>query len=111
VTHIWRPGTYEEIIRSLGGQYILDRWGLDTETQIVYHSPKYRPLTLEDQEREIAETNTIEIRYLKGRQDKQIRAIMEHLKLKTDHAMKDNLTRLRWWAISKGKKLRLVQEK
>jgi hypothetical protein len=84
-----------------------ERWGIQTKTP--YIPP--RPLTLEDKERMIAETNTIEVRYRDGKQDSRIREVMRSLKIQTVHKMDGNIMKLRTWAVSNGKKVRLVQEK
>jgi len=106
-----RPTTYEAIIRSLGGGEILDRFDIDTATPIVYHAPLFRPLTLDDCEREIAENNTILITWKTGKMDSRIRETMRSLKIDTVHKMDGNLKKLREWAVQNGKKVRLVQEK
>jgi len=68
-------------------------------------------LTLEDAEREIADLNTIEVRYREGKQDNKIREVMRALKIPTVHKMEGNIQKLRAHAVSLGKKVRLVQEK
>jgi len=105
--HVWRPRTLEELIPA----DVRERWDIDTTTQIVWHAPSCRPLTVEDAEREIANTNTIEVRYREGKQDNRIREVMRHLKIPTVHKMDGNIQKLRMWAVSHGKKVRLVQEK
>ena len=102
-THVRRPATLEELIPV----DVRERWGLATETPIVWPGPQ----TLEDAEREIAEANTIEVRYREGKRDSRIREVMGGLKIKTVHKMDDNLQRLRSWAIASGKKVRLVLER
>jgi len=98
---------FEDLIRLLGGDEELERWGLsDTKTPL----PK-RELTLEVAEREIARTNTIDIVYREGKQDSRIREVMRHYKIPTVHKMEKNLIILRNWAVRQGKKVRLVQDK
>jgi hypothetical protein len=105
--HIWRPQTLEELIPA----DVRARWDIDTQTNIIWHAPTCRPITLEDAEREIAQTNTIEIRYRDGKQDNRIREVMRTLKIPTVHKMEGNIQKLRSWAVAHGKKVRLVQEK
>jgi hypothetical protein len=105
--HVWRPRTLEELIPA----DVRERWGIDTETPIIWNSPTYRPVSIEDAEREVAETNTIEVRYRDGKQDSRIREVMRHYKIPTVHKMDGNIQKLRAWAVSQGKKVRLVQEK
>ena len=105
--HVWRPRTLEELIPA----DVRERWDIDTTTPIIWHAPTCRPLSLEDAEREIAETNTIEVRYKEGKQDNRIREIMRTLKIPTVHKMEGNIQKLRAWAVVNGKKVRLVQEK
>jgi hypothetical protein len=81
------------------------RWGITTSTPIIWTKP-----TLEIQEREVAETNTIEVRYREGRQDSKIREVMRSYKIPTVHKMEGNIQLLRNWAVANGKKVRLVQE-
>jgi hypothetical protein len=100
--HVWRPATLEELIPA----DVRERWGIRTRTPIIYE----RTLSLEDAEREIAESNTLEIRYREGKQDNRIREVMRGLKIPTVHKMDGNILKLRTWAISQGKKVRLVQE-
>jgi len=102
-SHVWRPTTLEELIPA----DVRERWAIDTTTSIVWHPNT----TLEDAEREIADTNTIEVRYREGKQDNRIREVMRGLKIPTVHKMDGNITKLRSWAIAHGKKVRLVQEK
>lgn len=97
-----RPRTLEELIPA----DVRERWDIDTETAIVWLKP-----SLEDAEREIAESNTVEIRYRDGRMDNKIREFMKANKIVTVHKMDGNIQKLRAWAVSQGKKLRLVQEK
>ena len=105
--HVWRPRSLEELIPA----DVRDRWDIDTDTPIVWHTPTCRPLTLADAEREIAETNTIEVRYREGKQDSRIREVMRSFKIPTVHKMDGNIQKLRTWAVSQGKKVRLVQER
>ena len=102
--HVWRPRTLEELIPA----DVRERWGIDTETPIVWPA---RPITLEDAEREIAETNTIEVRYHGGKPDCRIREVMRQYKIPTVHKMEGNIQKLRSWAVSQGKKVRIIQEK
>jgi len=67
--------------------------------------------SLEIAEREIAESNTIEVMYREGRQDNRIREVMRSLKIPTVHKMEGNIQKLRAWAVANGKKVRLSQEK
>ena len=104
---MWRPRYLEDLIPT----DVRERWDIDTTTPIIWHAPTCRPLTIEDAEREIAETNTIEIKYREGKQDNRIREVMRHLKIPTVHKMEGNIQKLRGWAVTNGKKVRLVQEK
>lgn len=101
--HIWRPRTLEELIPA----DVRERWDIDTTTPIVWTGP----VSIDDAEREIAETNTIEVRYKEGKQDNRIREVMRTLKIPTVHKMDGNIQKLRAWAVSHGKKVRLVQER
>lgn len=101
--HVWRPQTLEELIPA----DVRKRWGITTQTNIIWNTP----LTLEDAEREIADLNTIEVRYREGKQDNKIREVMRALKIPTVHKMEGNIQKLRAHAVSLGKKVRLVQEK
>lgn len=101
--HVWRPHTLEELIPA----DVRERWDIDTTTPIAWHGP----LSMEDAEREIAETNTIEVRFREGKQDNRIREMMRQLKIPTVHKMEGNIQKLRLWAIQHGKKVRLVQDK
>lgn len=102
VTHVVRPRTLEELIP----EEVRLRWGITTSTPILWTTP----LTLADQEREIADTNTIEVRYREGKQDSKIREVMRVHKIPTVHKMEGNIQLLRKWAVEHGKKVRLVQE-
>ena len=107
INHVAPLEYFEDLIRLLGGDESLERWGLtDTKTPL----PK-RELTLEVAEREIARTNTIDIVYREGKQDSRIREVMRHYKIPTVHKMEKNLIILRNWAVRQGKKVRLVQDK
>ena len=102
-----RPTTLEELIPP----EVRARWGIRTETPIIWTKP-----TLEEAEREIADINTIEILYdpKKGKGaslDSRLREYMKANKIPTVHSENGNLAKLRMWAVSQGKKLRLVQEK
>ena len=107
--HVWRPRTLEELISADKRA----RWNITTETAIIW--PKTQ--TLDDAEREIAETNIIEIRYREGKEDNRVREMIRSLschccpKLLTVHKKDDNIHLLRSWAVKHGKKVRLVQEK
>jgi len=105
VTHVWRPATLEELIPA----DVRERWGIVTSTPIIYKNPK--DLSLEDMEREIADSNTIEVVYREGKQDGRIREVMKGLKIPTVHGKDGNIQKLRLWAVSNGKKVRLVQER
>ena len=102
-----RPASLEELIPS----DVRGRWGIQTQTKIEWSLP-----TLDDSEREIAEINTIEIRYQEdqgkgNRLDGRLREFMKLNKIHTTHKMEDNIKTLRSWAIQQGKKIRLVQGK
>jgi len=102
-----RPASLEELIPS----DVRGRWGIQTQTKIDWSLP-----TLDDSEREIAEINTIEIRYQEdqgkgNRLDGRLREFMKLNKIHTTHKMEDNIKTLRSWAIQQGKKIRLVQGK
>ena len=106
--HVWRPRTLEELIPA----DVRERWGITTQTRIIW--PK--ELTLEDAEREIANTNTIEIRYHETGAprsellDSRLREAMRKLKVQTVHKTDGNLLLLRRWAVRQGKKVRLIPE-
>lgn len=102
VVHVARPRYLEELIPA----DVRARWGITTLTPIAWTRP-----TLEVQEREIAESNTIEVRFREGRQDNKIREVMRAHKLPTVHKMEGNLQKLREWATANGKKVVLVQER
>jgi hypothetical protein len=102
-----RPHSLEELIPS----DVRERWRIQTQTKIEWTLP-----TLDDSEREIAEINTIEIRYQEdqgkvNRLDGRLREFMKLNKIHTTHKMEDNIKTLRSWAIQQGKKIRLVQAK
>jgi hypothetical protein len=100
---MWRrPRSLEELIPS----DVRQRWDIDTETLIVWTKPD-----IQDAEREISDVNTIEIRYRDGKMDNKIREYMKANRIITVHKMDGNLQKLRAWAVSQGKKIRLVQEK
>ena len=84
------------------------RWNITSSTYNPCVVPKP---SLEDMEREIAENNTIVIRYRDGRLDSRIREFMKARRIVTVHKMDGNLQKLRSWAVQQGKKVRLVQEK
>ncbi len=102
MNHVTRPRTIEDLIPS----DVRERWGIETVTPIIWSWP-----TLEDQEREIADINTIEVRYREGKMDAKIREVMRSLKVATVHKMDGNIQKLREWAVRNGKKVRIVQEK
>jgi hypothetical protein len=97
-----RPRTLEELIPA----DVRERWGIDTQTRILWTKP-----TLYDAEQEISENNVIELRYKDGKLDNKLREYMKSQRVMTVHKMNDNLQILRNWAISHGKKIRLIQEK
>ena len=97
-----RPCYLEDLIPA----DVRDRWDIDTQTPIVWLRP-----SVSDCEREIADLNTIEIRYPDGRMDARIRETMRRLGIATVHKMDGNLQKLRVWAVQHGKKVRLIQEK
>lgn len=104
--HVWRPRTLEELIPV----DVRERWNITTETLIVWPTEQ----SLEDAEREIADTNVIEVRYKDGRENGRQQAIikvMKALKIPTVHKIEGNIQKLRTWAVANGKKVRLVQEK
>lgn len=102
IVHVTRPRTLEELIPA----DLRERYEISTDTPIVWHWP-----TLEQAEAEIADTNTIEVRYRDGKRDAKIREVMRHYKVPTVHKMDGNIQKLRSWAVSQGKKVRLIQEK
>jgi hypothetical protein len=109
-----RPATLEELIP----EELRERWGIDTRTEIAWSPRMGTPLIV--QETEIANTNSIEIRYsVKGGRemglDAQLRKYMKANGIvnatgHTEHATAANLMRLREWAVAQGKKVRLVVE-
>lgn len=126
--HVWRPHYLEDLIPA----DVRARWGITTETPIVWVKPDYASLPtkeaerkrLEDAEREVADTNTIDVLYSEdgsrkdcNRMDTRIRKVMQSLscqccpKLTSVHGKDGNLLKLRKWAVAHGKKVRLVQEK
>ena len=107
VTHVTRPRTLEELIPA----DVRARWGIDTETPLLQVLGTSGEPTLEECEREIADSNTIEVRYREGSRDTRIREVMRGLKIATVHKMEDNLLKLRRFAVANGKKVRLVQER
>ena len=128
VKHVWRPRYLEELIPA----DVRERWGIETETPINWVKPAYASLPakdreekeLADAEREIAESNIIEVLYSEdgsrkdcNRLDTRIRKVMNTLscnccpKLSSGHGKNENLIRLRKWAVTHGKKVRLIQEK
>ena len=103
LNHVERPRFFEDLIDA----DLLERWGL---THSRTPLPP-RTLSLEVAEREIADTNTVDVIYREGTKDRRIRDIMGKYKIKTEHSMEKNLLLLRNWAVRHGKKVRLVQEK
>lgn len=102
VTHTIRPRTLEELIPA----DVREQWGITTETPIVWTKP-----SIDVAEREIEDINIIEVRYYDGKMDSRIREVMRAHKVPTVHKMDENLLKLRKWALSQGKKVRLIQEK
>lgn len=96
-----RPATLEELIPA----DVRARWNITTSTKIAWAPP-----TEADADREIADINTIEIRY-RDKLDGKIREYMKQQKIHTTHKMEDNLKTLSLWATSHGKKVRIVQDK
>ena len=124
---MWRPRCLEDLIPT----DVRERWGIVTETPIIWVKPTYASMPtkeadrkrLEDEEREIADTNVIEVLYSEkgsrkdcNRMDARIRKVMLSLtcqccpKLTSVHCKEGNLNKLRRWAVAHGKKVRLVQE-
>ena len=101
-THVRRPRTLEELIPP----DVRVRWGITTQTPIVWSRP-----TVAIMEREVADENTIEIKHQGNNRDAKIREVMRQHKVRTAHSMEDNIARLRSWAVSQGKKIRILQEK
>jgi hypothetical protein len=107
-----RPATLEELIP----EEVRTRWGIDTRTDIAWPAKT----ALIDLEEQIAESNTIEIRYSvgAGREaglDARLRQFMKTHRIvnsagHTEHATNANLLKLREWAVAQGKKVRLVEE-
>jgi len=70
-------------------------------------------MSLEDAEREIGEGSVIEIRHGPTlKLDAAVRTFMkaQRPKIETVHKMEGNLLKLRMWAVTQGKKIRLIQE-
>jgi hypothetical protein len=103
VTHIWRPETLEELIPI----DVRERWGITTKTRIQW--PQDTPPSVID--REISDRNAIDIRYSEGKQDARVREVMRSLKIPTVHKMEGNIQRIRAWALTQGKIVRLLPEK
>lgn len=101
MTHVVRPQFLEELIPA----DVRARWNIRTQTPIVWTTP-----TLADQERELPESQVLEVRYHEGKRDTEIREVMRSLGLSPIHKMEGNIHRLRVWAVENGKKLRLIQE-
>jgi len=107
VNHVERPRYLEDLIPA----DVRARWDIDTATPILYHAPANRPMTLKEKEREIANTNTVEIHAPKNMLDRVLRDFMRKNKIDTVHKKEDNLRLLSEWAVSQGKKVRIIQEK
>ena len=106
-THVTRPTTLEELIPA----DVRARWGIKTRTLIVWPTPS--EMSLEDAEREIGEGSVIEIRHSPTlKLDAALRTFMkaQRPKIETVHKMDGNLLKLRMWAVTQGKKIRLIQE-
>jgi hypothetical protein len=101
-THVRRPRTLEELIPP----DVRVRWGITTQTPIIWSRPAVAVM-----EREVDDENTIEIRHQGNNRDSRIREVMRQHKVRTAHSMEDNMTRLRSWAVTHGKKISIVQEK
>ena len=104
-----RPRTLEELIPA----DVRARWGIKTQTVIVWPTPS--EMTLEDKEREIGEGSVIEIRHggpLAIKLDAALRVFMkaQRPKIETVHKMEGNLLKVRMWAVAQGKKIRILQE-
>jgi hypothetical protein len=107
-----RPATLEELIP----EELRERWGIDTRTEIAWPAKT----ALIDLETQIADLNTIEIRYLAGAGresglDARLRRFMKENRIvnasgHTEHATKANMQKLREWAVAQGKKVRFVIE-
>jgi hypothetical protein len=96
-----RPASLEELIPA----DVRQRWNIQSQTKIPWSPP-----TAEDAQREIADSNTIEIRY-RDKLDGKIREFMKLHKIHTTHKMDDNIRVLFAWAVQQGKKIRIVQDK
>ena len=95
---IGRPSTLEELIP----EDVRNRWNITTETKIQFIPA--RSLSLDEKEREISHTNTIELQF----KDAIIRSYMKTNKIPTEHSMKNNIILLREWAVENGMKVRLI---
>ena len=108
VTGWTRPATLEELIPP----EVRERWGIATATPIIWAGAP----SVDVAEREISDTNIIEIRYSKGtgqrgaKLDARLREFMRQNRLDTTHSCDANLAKLRRWAVGQGKKIRLVPE-
>ena len=102
VTHVRRPRTLEELIPA----DVRERWGITTQTPIIWSRP-----SVDRMEREVSDEHEIQIRHQGNNRDAKIREVMRHYKIPTVHKMEHNVARLRSWAVSQGKKIRILQEK
>jgi len=103
-----RPATLEELIPA----DVRARWNITTKTRIEWPDV--------DVNREIADINSIEIRYrVQGEQkvqrsellDARLREFMKQHRIATTHSTENCLKTLEQWARDQGKKVRLVQER
>ena len=104
-----RPATLEELIPV----ELRERWGIDSRTEIDW--PEGKPTDIDLLEAEIAENNTIEIRYsAKGGWDTglnaQLKKFLEANRLTSIPSLDGKMLRIRQWAVSQGKKIRIVKE-
>ena len=109
IVTVTRPRTLEELIPA----DVRARWGIKTQTLILWPSPS--EMTLEDKEREIGEGSVIEIRYggpSGVKLDAALRVYMkaQRPKLETVHKMEGNLLKVRMAAVAVGKKIRIIKE-
>ena len=109
VLMVERPATLEELIP----EEVRERWGISSRTEIEWSESK--PTDIDLIEAEIAENNTIEIRYsAKGGWDsglnKQLEKFIKAHGLPSSSSKDTKLLRLRQWAVSQGKKIRIVEE-
>ena len=106
-----RPTYIEDLIH----EDLKIRWGIKTQTLILWPSPS--EMTLEDKEREIGEGSIIEIRYggptaVAVKLDAALRVYMkaQRPKIETVHKMEGNLLKVRLAAVAVGKKIRIIKE-